>query len=157
MSKLPKGFTLIELIVVVAIIGILAGVGYPLYIEQSLKNRRSSAIDALTKIDSELALCKSKFGGYDCCDDGDANDVLQKVLAAPPNTDNNAYQIALAMTNVDGGQFACKQAQGYTLTATVIAGQIQDGDTCTSFTLDHTGQRQGWNGGTAKPSCWGDL
>ncbi|MBL4711913.1 MAG: type IV pilin protein [Gammaproteobacteria bacterium] len=45
--KLNKGFTLIELMIVIAIIGVLATVGYPSYISSVQKSQRADAIHAL--------------------------------------------------------------------------------------------------------------
>ncbi len=46
----PKGFTLIELMIVVAIIGILATIAYPSYQDQVRKSRRASAMIAVEEV-----------------------------------------------------------------------------------------------------------
>jgi len=45
-----KGFTLIELIIVVSVIGIIAMIGYPSYLDHIRKSRRSDAESALFEI-----------------------------------------------------------------------------------------------------------
>ena len=52
--KTQKGFTLIELMIVVAIIGLLAGIGYPAYVGQMTKARRSDAQQLILDISNKL-------------------------------------------------------------------------------------------------------
>jgi len=50
MKTRVKGFTLLELMIVVAIIGILGAVGYPSYMKSVKKGQRADAIDSLLEL-----------------------------------------------------------------------------------------------------------
>lgn len=57
MNKLSKGFTLIELMIVVAIIGILAAIALPAYNNYTDKAKFSEAVMALAPVKTALGTC----------------------------------------------------------------------------------------------------
>lgn len=79
MSQRDKlsGFTLIEVVIVIAILGLLAGIGIPRYLDFSAKTRGSRIITDLRTLDSALAVYAAKTGNFPIiASDGSGSDVL---------------------------------------------------------------------------------
>ncbi len=66
------GFTLIEVMIVVAIIGILAAIAYPSYQNQMQKTRRADAKASLMELAQFMERNYSTSGAYDKKSDGTA-------------------------------------------------------------------------------------
>jgi type IV pilus assembly protein PilE len=137
-----QGVTLIELMVVVMIIGILAGIAYPGYRAQVMRSHRSDAKIALERLAQSLERCytNSTPRTYDGCAP------LAAVAADTAVSDNGYYSIDFP---------ADPDATTFTLRATAIGGQLKDTD-CRTFTLDNTNVRGAKTAASADNAgqCW---
>jgi type IV pilus assembly protein PilA len=106
------GFTLIELMVVVAILGLLATVAIPQYQDYVMKTKLGNALSAVDSLKTAVALCSQEAGGnLENCSSANAaaaipQFVATREIAAANVQANGVIQLTLGTNigrNVDGG------------------------------------------------------
>jgi type IV pilus assembly protein PilE len=136
-----QGFSLVELMVTVAIVAVLAAIALPSYRRYVLQGKRTDAIKALAFYQQALERCYSQNFTY-------VNAGPTPCTSAPgtaTNTDNGDYQLTFAIN-----------ASNYTLTATAIGTQAPDTQ-CSVFTITQAGVQgaHDTSGNDQTQACWG--
>ena len=128
------GFTLIEMMMVLTIIGILAALAYPSYNNFILKSHRSDALTALTQNQLALERCFAQNRSY-----------KEPCVVFNPSSPQGFYTVSL--TSLD--------ALTYVLTATPVGNQTND-TICASLSVNQSNVRtavDSW--GAEQSKCWG--
>ena len=130
LSMTCKGFTLIELMIAVIIIGILAAIVYPSYIDSVRKSRRADAESVLLELANYMERTYTESNKYNPT--GFALPITQS-----PKTGDKFYDISTASIN----------ANSYVLQAVPVANTSQAADSCGTLKLSSSGVKTPAN-------CW---
>jgi len=132
-TRRPHGFTLIEVMIVVAIIGILAAVALPSYREHVLRGNRAEGQAMLVAAAARQERYRAQNGAY-------ATSVAE-LYGGSHSSETGKYNLTVAEGGNDDG--------GYLLTGTQTFGDTG----CGNFTLNGVGDK-GISGSKAVGDCW---
>jgi len=143
-KKSERGFTLIELMITVAIVGILASIAYPSYTSQIAKGRRADARAQLASAQQWVEKFYSENYSYSADSAGTASTTAfnAQPFSSSPRVGDGTAMYTVTLTPSSGA---------FTLTAAPIAGRSMANDSCGTYTLTNTGRR-GSTGDVL--ACW---
>lgn len=133
--KQLKGLSLIELLIVIAVVGILASIAYPSYSDQVRKAARTEVVGLLFESAQQLERHYSRAGQY---------------------SDSDAVVTPLASGTAYYSLQAIRDKESFTLKARRLPGGLMVADRCGDYQLDQAGVRDnpGAAGNDGK-GCWG--
>lgn len=144
MMKKNLGFTLVELMIVVGVMGILAAIAIPQYDSYLRKSKRADAKVALTALaqlqesfyanNGNRYTTKLGAGGLNCQKKGICN---PDEKTTPSEKDKN-YELSLELTG-----------NSYKITATANSPSQKKDDRCLTFSIDSRGKKE-----ATSPDCW---
>jgi type IV pilus assembly protein PilE len=165
MMKKIAGFTLLELLITMAIIGIMASIAYPMYTDKIQKSRRADAQGALTQLAAAMERkftetnsycnlaatgggtvtgCTAMSGATRGSDTGAPAFFAQK---SPVDGTEKYYDLTISSVTVSGSV-----GTAFTLSATPA--NTQATDKCGTMTLTNTGVRSFTGTGVTAKECW---
>ena len=138
-----RGFTLIEIMIVVAILGIVAAVALPSYRSYIDRAKRADARTQLLQVSQFMQRFYTANDQYKFDRAGNqVNDKIPDNLKRSPADGSQVYELTVDSTTVS-----------YTLTMAPTAGSPMASDPCGAFTLTSTGVR-GVTGAMPRDECW---
>lgn len=143
-SRNARGFTLIELMVVVAIVGILTSVAYPSFMSQVRKSRRADAV----AVTSGVQQAQERWRANNPLYSSDVSSSITGLKLIASTTVTSSYNTTSGYYTV---VISSPTATGYVATATAVSGTSQASDTgCTALTVTVTNG----NAINTPVACW---
>lgn len=135
-----RGLTLVELMVVVAVLAIVSTIAYPIYTQQAQKARRTDGRQAVMSVALAAERWFARTGSYDT--------VSLSSLAIPSGIDGGSIS-GLNAVSV-GGHYDVEYApSGVVFSVTAAPRGAQSDDVCTEMTINQLGVKAG-----SGAKCW---
>jgi type IV pilus assembly protein PilE len=141
MKQKNQGFTLIEILVVLAIIAILSAIAIPTYSGYMIRSYRADAQATLNYVSHFMQKVRTEQGSYA---PGGTAPTLPAGYQNSPSSGAARYTITLSGVT----------ANGFTATATPEA-SISGAEVCGNLSIDHTGNKS-FSGSSDMRTCWGN-
>lgn len=139
-SRAVRGFTLLELMIVVVVMSILAAIAVTQYARYAYRARRADGQEILMRVANAQERYYATFNKYG------ANPVTGDLKLASTSSDKGYYTVSLTSNDV---------TKDYTVTAQPVGDQAKD--VCGSLSIDSTGTKLPASTDTAKYAngrCW---
>jgi type IV pilus assembly protein PilE len=140
------GFTLIELMIVVAIVAILAAIAIPSYQKQIMKSRRTSAKTALLDLASREEKYYATNNNYPATLGSVGYTIVDSTgaIQVPNNSNEDYYSVTITL--------GTPTAAGYTATAAPVGNQ--QNDSCGSYSITDLGVQNATGTSSGGTGCW---
>lgn len=141
-----RGFNLIELMIVVAIVGIITALAYPSYVEQTRKTRRADCSGALASLGGAMERFFTINNTYQGAGAGGGDTGTPTIFQASCPVDGGTPTYNLTIQAATGSTYSVQAAP---------VGQ-QTNDKCGTLTLTNTGLKgvSGETAGMTADKCW---
>jgi type IV pilus assembly protein PilE len=137
--KASNGFTLTELLIVIAVVAVLVALAIPSYQSFVMKSRRTEAKELLYTAAQRLQQYYTMFNAYT---------TNAGSLSVPTTSSNGYYNLTIAAGTTGSINTS------YTVTATPVGGTSQAGDSaCGTYALNSLGTKT-VSGSQTTPPCW---
>lgn len=135
-----KGFTLIELMIVVVVLGVLAAIALPAYQDYTKRARRADAKTSLLELQMAMEKWRANNPSY-------TTDMTDLGYAGASNQPSKEGYYILDIPSATS-------AAGYTLTAAINPATAQKGDDCGTFTVTVSTGGESYTAAGNDNNCW---